>query len=151
VNARGSIKLTVEPEVSQSTRDANFQGASIPIVESRKASTVVSIKDGYTMGIGGLMRSASNDTNNRVPFVGSVPLLGKLFQHKGRNYEATNLIIFITAKTLSADGAPVEQVFDSRGVRMLNMTRDELPGYRDGSDPFVTPPAPDAGKKKSAK
>ena len=52
VNARGTITLTVEPEVSQSTRDANFNGASIPIVESRKASTMVALKDGYTMGIG---------------------------------------------------------------------------------------------------
>jgi len=142
VNSRGTIKLTVEPEVSQSTRDANFQGASIPIVESRKASTVVQIKDGYTMGIGGLMRGESRDTDTKVPVIGSVPILGRLFSHKGKNVQSSNLIIFITAKTVSADGAPIEQIFDSREVRKLEMTRDELPGYRDGSNPFVTPLPP---------
>ena len=153
VNPRGDIKLTVEPEVSQSTRDANFQGASIPIVESRRASTVVSLKDGYTMGIGGLMRQEARDTNAKVPVIGSVPVLGRLFSHKAKNHQSSNLIIFITAKTLSADGAPVEQVFDSRSVRSLQMTRDELPGYRDGTDPFMPAPAtapatpPARGKK----
>lgn len=142
VNSRGFIKLTVEPEVSQSTRDANFQGAAIPIVESRKASTVVSIKDGYTMGIGGLMRSSSNDTSNKVPVLGNVPVLGRLFSHKARNHDTSNLIIFITAKTISAEGAPVEEIFDSNQIRNLQMTRQELPGYRDGSDPFITPVAP---------
>ncbi len=141
VNSRGFIKLSVEPEVSQSTRDANFQGAAIPIVESRKASTVVSIKDGYTMGIGGLMRSASNDTNNKVPVLGSIPVLGRLFAHKARIHDTSNLIIFITAKTISAEGAPVEEVFNPNQVRSLQMQREDLPGYRDGSDPFLPPTA----------
>lgn len=149
VNARGTIKLTLEPEVSQSTRDANFQGASIPIVESRKAQTIVQLKDGYTMGIGGLMRSEARDQNAKVPVLGSVPVLGRLFSHKAKNHQSSNLIIFITAKTVSADGAPIEQVFDSREVRKLELTREDLPGYRDGSSPFVTPaPAPATPAKK---
>jgi type II secretory pathway component GspD/PulD (secretin) len=141
VNSRGFIKLSVEPEVSQSTRDANFQGAAIPIVESRKASTVVSIKDGYTMGIGGLMRSAANDTNNKVPVLGTIPVLGRLFSHKARVHDSSNLIIFITAKTISAEGAPVEEVFNADQIRSLQMKREDLPGYRDGSDPFLPPTA----------
>lgn len=147
VNARGTIRLTVSPEVSQSNRDANFQGAAIPIVESRKATTQVQLKDGYTMGIGGLMRSSAQDTNNKVPVLGSIPVFGRLFSHKAKNHESSNLIIFITAKTVSAEGAPVEQVFDSREVRKLQMTRDELPGYRDGSSPYITPPPPPEDKK----
>lgn len=147
VNARGTIKLTVSPEVSQSSRDANFQGAAIPIVESRKATTQVQLKDGYTMAIGGLMRSSAQDTNAKVPVLGSLPVIGRLFSHKAKNHEASNLIIFITAKTVSADGAPVEQIFDSREVRKLQMTRDELPGFRDGSSPYLTPPPPPEDKK----
>jgi type IV pilus assembly protein PilQ len=51
--------------------------------------------------------------------------------------DSTNLIIFITAKTLSAEGATVEQVFESERVRQLEMKREDLPGYRDGSNPFL--------------
>jgi type IV pilus assembly protein PilQ len=141
VNARGDIRLTVQPEVSQSNRDANFQGASIPIVESRTANTIVSLKDGYTMGIGGLLQTSATNSNNRVPLLGDIPVLGRLFRSDTKNLEATNLIIFITAKTISASGAPVEQVFESERVRQLQMRREELPGYRDGSNPFL-PPAP---------
>jgi type IV pilus assembly protein PilQ len=139
VNSRGFIKLTVEPEVSQSSRDANFNGASIPIVESRKANTTVSLKDGFTMGIGGLMSSVATNTSNKVPLLGSIPVLGRLFKSDNMNIESTNLIIFITAKTISAEGATVEQVFDSDRVRQLDMRREDLPGYRDGSNPFVVP------------
>ena len=140
VNSRGFIKLTVEPEVSQSSRDAVFQGASIPIVESRKANTTVSLKDGFTMGIGGLVQANSTHGSNKVPVLGSIPLVGRLFKSDARNLDSTNLIIFITAKTISAEGATVEEVFNSERVRELDMRREELPGYRDGSNPFITTP-----------
>ena len=136
VNSRGFIKLTVEPEVSQSNRDANFNGAAIPIVESRKANTTVSLKDGFTMGIGGLMQQVSTNAQNKVPVLGSLPVLGRLFRSDNKNIETTNLIIFITAKTISAEGASVEQMFNSERVRGLDLKREDLPGYRDGSDPF---------------
>jgi type II secretory pathway component GspD/PulD (secretin) len=137
VNARGFIKLSVEPEVSQSNRDASFGGAAIPIVESRKANTTVSLKDGFTMGIGGLMQTATSNGSNKVPVLGSIPLVGRLFRSDAKNMDSTNLIIFITAKTLSAEGATVEQVFESGRVRELDMKREDLPGYRDGSNPFL--------------
>ncbi len=140
VNARGFIKLTVEPEVSQSNRDANFNGAQIPIVESRKANTTVSLKDGFTMGIGGLLQQAATNGQNKVPVLGSMPVLGRLFRSDNKNIETTNLIIFITAKTISAEGATVEQVFDSGRVRGLDMRREDLPGHRDGSNPFIQAP-----------
>jgi len=138
VNSRGYIKLTVEPEVSQSNRDANFNGAAIPIVESRKANTTVSLRDGFTMGIGGLLQSQSNNGSNKVPVLGSIPVLGRLFKSESRNADSTNLIIFITAKTISAEGATVEQVFDSERVRGLDLRREDLPGHRDGSNPFIS-------------
>ena len=145
VNSRGYIKLTVEPEVSQSNRDANFNGAAIPIVESRKANTTVSLKDGFTMGIGGLMQQSGTNGENKVPVLGSIPVLGRLFRSNSKNIETTNLIIFITAKTISAEGATVEQVFNSDRVRGLDMKREDLPGYRDGSDPFL-PATPKASQ-----
>jgi type IV pilus assembly protein PilQ len=146
VNTRGFFRLTVEPEVSQSSRDANFQGAAIPIVESRKANTTVSLKDGFTMGIGGLMQSSSTNGQNKVPVLGNIPLVGRLFKSDAKNLDSTNLIIFITAKTISAEGATVEQVFESERVRALDMRREELPGYRDGSDPFLPTVPPTAQK-----
>jgi type IV pilus assembly protein PilQ len=143
VNARGFIKLTLTPEVSQQNGSTTFGGAGgaeIPIIATRKATTQVSLKDGYTMGIGGLITSTALIGANQVPLLGNIPILGYLFKQKSKDITTSNLLIFITAKSLSAEGAAIEQVFDSRQVRDMGVTRDELPGYRDGSDPFA--PAP---------
>jgi type IV pilus assembly protein PilQ len=147
VNSRGFIKLTLEPEVSSSNENASFGTASIPIVTTRKTKTQVSLKDGFTMGIGGLIENSIQNGQTRVPVLGSIPLLGRLFRHDAKSEQIRNLIIFITAKTVPADGAPIEEVFDSRRVRQLEMRRDDLPGYRDGSDPFY-PIVEEKGKKK---
>lgn len=144
VNPRGDIKLTLAPEVSQRNGETTFGGAggaTIPIVATRKAITQVSLRDGYTMGIGGLLSTTSNKSQQKVPVIGSVPVLGRLFRSDSRQSDVTNLIIFITAKTLSASGAPIEQVFESERVRGLQLRREDLPGYRDGSDPFLPPTA----------
>jgi type II secretory pathway component GspD/PulD (secretin) len=149
VNARGVIKLNLEPEVSQTNGNTTFGGAggaSIPIIATRKAKTQVSLKDGYTMGIGGLITSSQDHGGTKVPVLGSIPVLGRLFSSKSVNDTITNLLIFITAKTVSADGASLEEVFDPRAVRAVDMSRDDLPGHRapKGTDLFGQPVAEEA-------
>lgn len=155
VNGRGFIKLSLAPEVSQPNGSVVFGGASgteIPIIATRRASTQVSLKDGYTMGIGGLLTQNATTGQTKVPVLGSIPLLGRLFRSDSKDVTTSNLIIFITAKTLSAEGAPVEEVFSSQQVRQLEMRREDLPGYRDGADPFVKPMTPaEAKAAKKAK
>lgn len=141
VNAQGFIKLTIEPEVSSQNGFTSFGGAGgaqIPIIATRKAITQVSLRDGYTMGIGGLVESNNQNGKTKVPLLGSIPGLGRLFSSKSINETKRNLLIFITAKTISAEGAPPEKVFDPRMIRDMNLSRDDLPGYRgDGTDPFL--------------
>lgn len=138
VNARGTIKLTLAPEVSQKNGVSKFGTAELPIIATRKAVTQVSLKDGSTLAIGGLLSTQLTAGQAKVPVLGSVPILGRLFRSDTKNNQVTNLIIFITAKTVSADGAPVEQLFESARVRQLDMRKEDLPGYRDGSSPFIT-------------
>jgi len=149
VNARGFIKLTLAPEVSQNQGTTTFggaSGASIPIIGTRKAVTQVSLKDGYTMGIGGLISTNFNKSTNKIPILGSIPVIGYLFKSDADNNVVDNLVIFITAKTISAEGAPVEQIFNSEELRQFNLKRTDLPGYRDGTDPFTG----DSTSKKKA-
>lgn len=144
VNAQGVIKLSLEPEVSQQNGTTSFGGAGgadIPVIATRKVKTQISLKDGYTAGIGGLITTSTDHGANRVPFLGKVPVLGRLFSSKSVNDQATNLLIFITAKTVTADGASPEEVFDPRAVMATGMTRDELPGFRAaaGVEMFAAP------------
>ncbi|MSU23239.1 MAG: hypothetical protein EXS32_05370 [Opitutus sp.] len=136
VNGRGTIKLTLSPEVSQKNGTATFGIAQIPIIATRKATTTIMLKDGFTMGIGGMLTTQSTKVNTKVPLFGSIPGLGRLFRSDSKDEQVRNLIIFITAKTVPAEGAPVEMLFESERVRQLNIKREDLPGYRDGSSPF---------------
>lgn len=140
VNPQGFIKLSVQPEVSSRAGVSNFQGAEIPIIASRRTSTQISLQDGYTMGIGGLIENTTGNGQTKVPVLGNIPGIGRLFRSDSRNMNSRNLLIFITAKTISPEGGTIEEVFDPRAIRAMNLKRDDLPGYRDGSDPFG--PAP---------
>jgi len=155
VNSRGFVKLSIEPEVSQRQGETNFGGsggASIPIIATRKAKTQVSLKDGYTMGIGGLLKKQDINKTTKVPLLGDIPFLGNLFKHKNNDNTATNLLIFITAKVVSADGATLDQVIDPRQVRMMNLNKSDLPGQRGTANPFPDEPvAPAKPAKKSSK
>jgi type IV pilus assembly protein PilQ len=151
VNASGFIKMTLEPEVSQKNGTVNFGGAAgaeIPIIATRKAKTQVSMKDGYTMAIGGLMRTQTTNSGTKVPVLGSIPVLGNLFKSHTKSKDINNLIIFITAKTISAQGSPAEEIISGEQLRGIEMRRDELPGYRGGPDPFLPPETPQAGEPK---
>ena len=119
--------------------------AQIPIIATRKATTQVSLKDGYTMAIGGLISSNTNQITDKVPILGSIPVLGYLFKSDSKTKITDNLIIFITAKTISAEGAPVEQIFNAKDLRDMGLNRSDLPGNRDGQSPYAEDFAP---KKK---
>lgn len=114
VNHTGLINLSVVPEVSSRTGTVDFggaSGASIPIISTRRTETQIALKDGFTMGIGGLMESSGSENNNRVPVLGKVPGLGRLFKHESKTETKRNLLIFITAKILPSEAADFEDVF----------------------------------------
>lgn len=124
VNAQGTIRLALEPEISQQSDSTTFGGAggaSIPIIDTRKVKTQVSLKDGYTAGIGGLISVSKSNGGTKVPVLGSIPVLGRLFSSKSVTDRTTNLLIFITAKTVNPDGAAPSDVFNAEALQSIGM------------------------------
>jgi len=152
VNTAGFIKLSVEPEVS-STNDTKskaygtFGTSTIPVISTRKTKTQVTLKDGYTLGIGGMIQKSEVKGQTKVPVLGDIPGLGRLFRSDSKDFETTNLVIFLTAKTIKPDGGDITEVFDPRMTREMEIQKSDLPGYRDNSNPFFTPPPPEAKKR----
>ena len=153
VNAAGFIKLTVEPEVSSrdESKDVQFGDAKIPVVAVRKTKTQVTLKDGFTLGIGGLLDSTATNSQTKVPLLGDIPGLGRLFRSDSSSKRQQNMLVFITARTVKPDGGTVGEIFDPRMVREMKLNKDELPGFRDGSDPFAQPTPPENPKDKKKK
>ncbi|MBA3849696.1 MAG: hypothetical protein C0502_06830, partial [Opitutus sp.] len=124
VNGTGNIRLALEPEISQQNGATSFGGAggaSIPIIATRKVKTQVSLRDGYTAGIGGLISASIDHGGTKVPVLGSIPLLGRLFSSKNVNDTNTNLLIFITAKTVNPDGASPDDIFSATALDAVGM------------------------------
>ena len=67
--------------------------------------TEVNIFDGATVVMGGLTREEVKEVRDKVPILGDIPLLGRLFSSKGSTTQKRNLLIFVTAHTITPDGS----------------------------------------------
>ena len=80
-----------------------------PIFSVRRVETSVSIWDGQTVAMGGLIREDVQKVDDKVPFLGDIPLAGRLFRSSVDQKIKKNLIIFVTARLLDASGQPLIQ------------------------------------------
>lgn len=84
----------------------------MPVFSTRRVNTALTIFDGYTVAVGGLMREDVQNVEDRVPILGDIPIVGRLFQSKSENRIKSNLIIFVTAEIIDATGRPINQRAD---------------------------------------
>jgi len=80
-----------------------------PIFSTRRVTTSVSIWDGQTVALGGLIREDVQKVQDKVPILGDIPLAGRLFRSDVDQKIKRNLIIFVTARLMDAEGKPVRQ------------------------------------------
>ncbi|MFH1857268.1 MAG: hypothetical protein ABH836_08635 [Candidatus Omnitrophota bacterium] len=108
------ISLDIHPEVTDVVKKASLVDSDQfpvylgwPVIDSRSAQTTVSVESGETVIIGGLMKDEQTVTNRRVPILGYIPLFGNLFKYKYVSRNKTNLVIFLTATIISAEGEEI--------------------------------------------
>ncbi len=103
------IVLTVTPHITANgmvtldvTRTADdlvgFTDFNAPIVNQREASTTVSVMDGETIVLGGIMRTQVRTTVKKIPILGDIPILGELFKSTSRQDVKTELLVFLTPR-----------------------------------------------------
>ncbi|MDR3143510.1 MAG: hypothetical protein LBT57_01490 [Puniceicoccales bacterium] len=123
------INLKINPTVTEFEGFVQYGGASIamnsnqtvytpsgfyqPIFSTRQIKTELTIQDASTVVMGGLMREEAKEVRDKIPILGDLPLLGKLFRSHGETTQKKNLLIFVTAHILSADGLPLRQSDDA--------------------------------------
>jgi len=95
INEENDITVRVEAEVSSIFAWVG-PDQSYPWVKTRKASTVVRVRDGQTIKIGGMILEDDTYTIQKLPLLGQIPYIGVLFQHHKKVKKRTNLIIEIT-------------------------------------------------------
>ena len=158
------IQMLVVPEVSSLGQDdiytAGGVSIAIPRVNSRTTTTNVVLKNGYTLVLGGLVKTQVSKEKTKTPLLGDIPGLGLLFRQTKDSIEQRTLLTFITARIITPDGSkpestkpvnnsefslPAEGILTAKQVRDLNLSKQELPGYVDPNGaglPHALPIAP---------
>jgi general secretion pathway protein D len=130
-----SISLDLNPRVTEFEGFVEYGGPSVaisgsttvtvppgfyqPIFSVRDISTKVTIWDGATLVMGGLTREEVKKVNDKIPFFGDIPLVGRLFRSKGESAQKRNLLIFVTANLVSPGGSPKKQSLKSTPANSL--------------------------------
>ncbi|MDI9641105.1 secretin N-terminal domain-containing protein [Kamptonema cortianum] len=95
---------TVTMDVTQTANDLQgFTDFNAPIVNQRQASTTVSVRDGETIVLGGIMRSQITSKVKKLPLLGDIPILGELFKSREKQNVKTELLVFLTPKIVGSD------------------------------------------------
>lgn len=103
-----------------------------PIFSTRKVTTSVSVFDGQTVVLGGLMREDVQKTEDKIPFLGDIPVVGRLFRSEVEQHVKRNLVIFVSARLINPAGEPVhmneetEEVVETLPAPLLPVPQ-ELP------------------------
>src|SRR5579883_1674476 len=100
VNSNGVITLDISQEVSNvtGTGNANLNGA--PTISQRRVETTVSVADGETIALGGLIQDSKTLGNSGIPLLGNIPVLGSLFSTKTDQKSRTELLVLLSPRVL---------------------------------------------------
>lgn len=111
-----------------------------PIFSVRRVTTLVSILDGQTISLGGLIREDVQKTNDKVPVLGDIPLLGRLFRSNVEQRVKKNLTIFVSVRLIDAAGQPVNATDAlEEGPSITPVPSLTAPSPADPSLPLITP------------
>ena len=94
------IRLKVRPEVSSLdfANGVTLSGFRIPALTTRRAETVVELRDGQSFAIAGLLDNMSQNDSSGIPFLSSIPIIGYLFKSTSKRSEQTELMVLITPR-----------------------------------------------------
>ncbi len=102
ISRDGFVSMKIRPEVSSRTGTLTTgQKNEIPIVETSEAETVLIVEDGGTVILGGLVKDEVSTDQQRIPLLGDIPLLGRIFRSQKDTVRKTELVVFLTPHILA--------------------------------------------------
>jgi MSHA biogenesis protein MshL len=129
VGQDGRIMLAIHPTITEKVGEAVAPDRNTaPILDVRETNTVVTVADGETVFIGGLMQERTQETVASVPLLGDIPYLGALFRRNDQIKKKTELVILITPRVVrSGEGA---EIAAREQERLRNLERGHHLGGR---------------------
>ncbi len=116
----------VTMDVLQTANDLQgFTSFNAPIVNQRQADTNVSVKDGETIILGGIIRSQVTSTTNKIPLLGDIPILGQIFRSTDKTKSKTELLVFLTPHVVR-NPEEAAKLREQEKARLSKPTQDDL-------------------------
>jgi len=124
INPDGFVRMTIQPEISElSARTVQIsEDFQSPIITRRRADTTITVADGQTIVIGGLISDRYELRTNKVPFFGDIPLVGMLFRSDVETTTKTEFLIVLTPYVVTSPAA-VDDLTE-REVDRLSVPRE---------------------------
>jgi general secretion pathway protein D len=130
INEGDSLLLKIDQEISNIAQSS--EGAVDLITNQRTINTTVIVEDGEIIVLGGLIEDTLRESDQHVPVLGKIPLLGNLFRSRKTNKVKTNLLVFIRPTILRTAGQAASET-----NAKYNYIRDILQGERDHGVPLM--------------
>lgn len=135
VDQDGNITTELETQVSRLdwNNAVTKDGYRMPGIATRSAYTTVNIPSGMTMVIGGLLNSDDAKTIQKVPLLGSIPLIGELFKYHNNSHTRTEIVVLITPRIVSEEtparmSADMEDTYNDSRREDRSMKQVDLNG-----------------------
>jgi general secretion pathway protein D len=140
ITSDGMVEMIISPEISNLSDQTVpiAAGVEAPVINTRSADTVVVTPDGQTVVIGGLMANLRTATDNKIPLLGDIPLLGNLFKRRSRADSKTELLIFLTPRIVTGGSQLAAATAHERSQQVISpqaFPQDELNRFLDGLPP----------------
>jgi general secretion pathway protein D len=137
------VLLEVAQEVSD-VAETTSSGIDSPTIQQRKISSTVSVRDGDTIALGGLIRETRSRGGGGVPYLRKVPLFGELFGSTDKVMRRTELIVLLTPRVIRSDSETADAMEELRqqfqGLRRV--VPDWVRPQASPEIPASAPPAP---------
>lgn len=128
------VRMQISLEVTAIDQQATLTTSStLPVTLKRTVDTTVIIKDQQTVVIGGLIDDTTTESENKVPVLGDVPLLGWLFRKRGEESVKTNLYVFLTPRVIKNPGEAAG-IFQQKKEQLDTIKEGEIKYYEKHSD-----------------
>ena len=96
IDTKGFVTLKLHPTISADSGDVIVNGNPVPVINSRSVTTTMRVRDGEPIVIGGLTRRDTTTSVEKLPILGDIPILGKLFQTTTESNDDSEIIIVVT-------------------------------------------------------
>jgi general secretion pathway protein D len=152
ISPDGFVRLDISPEISAvTTRTTQVsEDFEAPIITQRRADTTVTVKDGETIVLGGLIQNSLETRRSKVPVLGDIPVVGEVFRTNQTSSAKTELLIILTPRVILSEADLAK--YSAEEIDRLSLpesTKNEL--RRNNISPestlFVSPELPENGGK----